>query len=198
VTSEPPAARAVESSILPEESGVMMFQTRVRRGRVQTAVACAAILSAALLGCGSGFDVAPVTGKVTCNGKPVSVGGVSFTPIAEEGASAEPGKPASGSLKPDGTFSLSTYEAMDGAVVGKHRVQYFGPEDEEAEEESFTADADSGLAKAKDAERARERQEALKSLCVQNAQIMVEVKAGGPNDFTIELKSDEEDGDSGD
>lgn len=173
-------------------------QTPGRRVGVRSAaVACAAALTA--IGCGPGYQVTPVTGRVTCNGKPVSIGSVSFVPVAEEGVT-EPGKPAMGTLKPDGTFGLSTYAAMDGAVIGKHRVQYFGPEGEEEEDETFTAEEGSGLERAKAAERARERQEVVKSLCVQTGEIVVEVTADGPNDFTIELKPPgrEVEGSSGD
>lgn len=68
------------------------------------------------LGCGKTgeFETAPVTGTVTLNGTPLSKGTVTFIP--------EHGKMATGSIQPDGTFSLSTYAAGDGAIVGKCRA----------------------------------------------------------------------------
>ncbi len=86
--------------------------------------------------CGpSGFPVAPVTGKVLCKGQPVSSGTITFVPIGKPG-SKETGKPASGMLKSDGTFSLSTYGRFDGAIVGEHDVQFTSSEGEESEAEA--------------------------------------------------------------
>jgi hypothetical protein len=90
-------------------------------------VAVAAVL-AGLAGCkqsGAEFKVAPVKGKVTHQGQPVKGGSITFQPVGVEGAKAGvKGKPATGEVKDDGTFVLSTYGKGDGAVVGKHRVMY--------------------------------------------------------------------------
>lgn len=67
------------------------------------------------------FEVAPVTGKVTIDGKPFSTGKVMFAPAAKPG-SVESGKGAYGLLNDDGSYTLSTYGNNDGAVVGKHWV----------------------------------------------------------------------------
>lgn len=81
----------------------------------------------AMTGCGSGgLSTAPVTGKVVMNGQPVKEGVITFVPLGD-GNSDEVGKPASGDVATDGTFTLSTYEDNDGAVVGKHRVMYNVP-----------------------------------------------------------------------
>lgn len=83
-----------------------------------------------MTGCSkSPFDLAPVHGKVTIDGKPVPAGRVMFAPIAK-GESREVGKPAFGTLQPDGTFTLTTFEEGDGAVVGEHWVTIFGPDEE--------------------------------------------------------------------
>jgi len=82
------------------------------------------LLLGAVAGCGSGGK-ARVTGKVTMNGKPVTGGLVSFTPIAAE--KKEPGKPASGEVQQDGTYTLGTESKGDGAVPGKHSVRYTPP-----------------------------------------------------------------------
>jgi len=85
-------------------------------------------LPLALSGCGSGerFDVAPVTGKVMCSGKPVPEGIVQFAPVASPPSNgtkaARPGKSGAGEIRSDGTFEISTYAMGDGAVVGKCRV----------------------------------------------------------------------------
>lgn len=91
-----------------------------------------ALLLAAVstIGCSkSPFDLAPVHGKVTIDGKPVVAGRVMFAPIAK-GESREVGKPAFGTLQADGTFTLTTFEEGDGAVVGEHWVTIFGPDEE--------------------------------------------------------------------
>jgi hypothetical protein len=63
--------------------------------------------------------VAPVTGTVTVDGVPFTTGKVMFAPIAR-GEDRRAGRPALGRLQSDGSFTLSTYEEGDGAVVGEH------------------------------------------------------------------------------
>lgn len=83
-------------------------------------VTCVLMLS----GCGNGQkSVTKVSGKVTFDGKPVTGGVITFAPIG----SADAGKPASGSVKSDGTFTLTTYTDGDGVVPGKHSVTFTPP-----------------------------------------------------------------------
>jgi len=97
---------------------------------VATGVSWAAVAAvlAGLAGCkqsAAEFNVAPVKGKVTHQGQPVKGGSITFQPVGVEGTKAGvKGKPATGEVKDDGTFVLSTYGKEDGAVVGKHRVMY--------------------------------------------------------------------------
>lgn len=94
-------------------------------------LAAAAALAAALAGCGSGqLDTAPVSGKVSFNGAPVPGGTISFYPIGGEGGES---RPASGVIKPDGTFTLTTYTDGDGAVPGKYNVGFSPPPTPEVE-----------------------------------------------------------------
>ncbi len=65
---------------------------------------------------------APVQGKVTLNDKPVSGGVVTFSPIVEGAGAAHAGKAASGEIKEDGTYTLTTYKTGDGAILGSHKV----------------------------------------------------------------------------
>ena len=73
----------------------------------------------AAAGCGGGGDqltTYPVTGVVTYNGAPVGDATVGFVP-------AEEGKPSAfGRTAQDGTYSLTTYEAGDGAPEGSYTV----------------------------------------------------------------------------
>jgi hypothetical protein len=138
-------------------------------------------------GCSGGkFPIVPAKGKVVCNGQPVTRGSVTFSPIGEA-ATAELGKPATAALGSDGMFVLSTHDRFDGAVVGKHSVQFVLPEGEE--EESSEEDAPP---EGSPEERARyiakmKEQRTKKTACVQQGEIIVEVKKDGENDFTIEL-----------
>ena len=97
------------------------------------AALCFALVTAVVLvsaGCSkSPYDLAHVRGKVTIDGKPLSIGKVMFAPIAQ-GESREVGKPAFGALQSDGSFVLTTFQDGDGAVVGEHWVTIFGPDEE--------------------------------------------------------------------
>jgi len=93
------------------------FPNNTQRMRVWLATAAAAMV---LVGCGgSEFQLAPVKGKVTYNGKPLEFGAVIFIP--------EKGPAAIGQIQSDGTFVLQTGthggRMQRGAVVGKHKVE---------------------------------------------------------------------------
>jgi hypothetical protein len=60
------------------------------------------------------LQTAPVSGKVTLDGQPLTSGYV-VIPTAK-------GRMASGRLQPDGTFVMTTYDEGDGAQVGTHPV----------------------------------------------------------------------------
>ncbi len=74
------------------------------------------LMAGLLVGCG-GSDheqTAPVTGKITFQGAPVTKGRIAFYPPK--------GRPAMGAIQSDGTYSLTTFDQGDGALLGKHRV----------------------------------------------------------------------------
>lgn len=71
----------------------------------------------AVAGCGRPayqLDTAPVHGTVTLDGKPLPSGYV-VVPTTH-------GRMASGKIRPDGTFVLTTYKDGDGAQIGTHPV----------------------------------------------------------------------------
>ncbi len=75
-----------------------------------------ALFSVLLAGCGGGGqELAPVSGTVTLDGKPLAGAGVLFTP--QEG-----GRPAGGSTDEEGRFTLTTKTNGDGAMLGTNRV----------------------------------------------------------------------------
>jgi hypothetical protein len=67
-------------------------------------------------GCGSKYPpTAPVSGKITLNGEPVTQGRISFHPTSGE-------RPALANIQSDGSYSLTTFERGDGALLGSHKV----------------------------------------------------------------------------
>lgn len=72
------------------------------------------VLLAALCGCGSNSDMAPVSGIVTVNGKPVPAAQVLFTSAGH--------RPAAGETDSSGRYVLSTFETGDGASIGSYSV----------------------------------------------------------------------------
>lgn len=75
---------------------------------------CVGFLTA-LSGCGPKHSAtASVGGRVTYQGKPVVTGQIMFLP--------EHGRPAVGSIGPDGSYTLTTFEPGDGALLGRCRV----------------------------------------------------------------------------
>jgi hypothetical protein len=67
-------------------------------------------------GCGSKYpETAPVRGKITVGGVPVTTGRINFYPTSG-------GRLSSGEIQPDGSYSLTTFKSNDGAFLGMHRV----------------------------------------------------------------------------
>ena len=74
-----------------------------------------------LPGCGPP-NIAPVRGRVTCNGKPVPDAALIFSPIPKNPNDRESGKAAAAATDDDGYFKLSTFKEGDGGLIGRHRV----------------------------------------------------------------------------
>ena len=80
-----------------------------------------AILSLLAAGCGGGNKLpplAPVKGKVSVDGQPLTRGMVQFSPDTTKGAS---GPTAVGPIDASGNYELTT-DGQSGAMVGPHRV----------------------------------------------------------------------------
>ena len=93
--------------------------TRSATVRYLVLFASAAVLS----GCGgdpSKPKLGRVSGTVTYNGKPVTRGVVSFVPIGGPGATT--GQSAAGEINSGGSYTLTTFDPGDGAVLGEHNV----------------------------------------------------------------------------
>lgn len=79
------------------------------------ALACCAAATLLLAGCGDGRPTrVPVSGRVLIDGQPVTKGTITVIPDKD--------RSAQGDIGADGRFVLTTYDANDGCVVGKHKV----------------------------------------------------------------------------
>ncbi len=103
--------------------------------RVAVAPALLAVLAS---GCGDDlYQMATVTGRVTCDGKPAWGGVVTLEPLDAPHKTGRPkgnpGRPSRGTVGEDGRFTV-TYEpgggrnAADGALIGPHRVVFILPQ----------------------------------------------------------------------
>lgn len=80
-----------------------------------TAMFSAAAMLGLVVGCGRSLPaVAPVRGTVTRGGKPITQGMVAFQP--------EKGRMGVGTIGADGRFTITTFAAGDGAIIGRHAV----------------------------------------------------------------------------
>ena len=91
----------------------MRIDSRMRI--VLVALGCFACWGCGTAGGGAPAALIPVKGKVTYKGQPVTQGRIRFEPDGY-------GRPATGQIKPDGTFELTTQKPGDGVVAGHHRV----------------------------------------------------------------------------
>jgi hypothetical protein len=80
-----------------------------------------AIVAACAIGCGAPHPLAPVSGRVTLDGKPLANASVTFQPVV--GGSNNPGPGSGGFTDADGRYTLKVVGLESrGAVVGKHTV----------------------------------------------------------------------------
>jgi hypothetical protein len=105
----------------------------LRIGRGWVAVALALVLGP-VAGCGSDpYKMAPVRGRITCQGKPAAGGVVIFQPLDAPDRTGRPaghtGTASSGVVGEDGTFTLTAMDGRSGpgALVGPHRILFQPP-----------------------------------------------------------------------
>lgn len=71
-------------------------------------------LAVSVVGCDSGQERVPVSGRVLIDGQPLKTGTVMVAPTNDRAAFGE--------IDSEGRFTLTTEEAGDGCVVGSHRA----------------------------------------------------------------------------
>jgi hypothetical protein len=140
---------------------------------MRSALRLAAALALAAAGCGSpGKAVAPVSGRVTLDGKPLANATVTFQPIAE-GKDVNPGPGSYGKTDADGRYALRVVgEELEGAYVGRHRVEVQAFARERADPNSDTERAPPSLVPRK---------------YNFESTLTFEVKPGGSTDANFEL-----------
>jgi hypothetical protein len=95
--------------------------------RGSLAVACLA-MAALHTGCDAkSGGLAPVSGIITLDGKPVPGAQVSFQP--QGGEQKNPGPGSAGVCDVSGRYELTTIRKEPGAVTGPHAVRVYGPKD---------------------------------------------------------------------
>jgi hypothetical protein len=81
------------------------------------------LMLATTMGCDTGPELAPVSGRVTLGGEPAAQISVTFQPQAH-GSSSEAGPSSTGITDADGRYTLKTIEHKKaGAAIGRHVVR---------------------------------------------------------------------------
>lgn len=95
--------------------------------------------SCVVLGCDSGEappKTVPVAGRVTFQGQPLSTGSITFALVDKGAETADVlRRPATGAIKPDGTYSLGTFATGDGAIPGDYQVMVVSYKNDPTDEE---------------------------------------------------------------
>ncbi len=99
--------------------GLINTQAQVRPSSPWASCGALMILVLGLWGCGPGGleGTIPISGRVTYQGQPLTVGEVRYLPV-----DTDQGRMARGKLQSDGRFQLTTLKTGDGALPGKYRV----------------------------------------------------------------------------
>jgi len=101
------------------------------RRLARTLLAAGGVVVSLLTGCSDQYQLAPVSGKLTLDGKPVEGAVVIFSPIdapEETGRPAgEPGRESVGTVGADGTFTLAQRDGPAGALTGPNQVIFEAP-----------------------------------------------------------------------
>jgi hypothetical protein len=97
------------------------------------------LLLAAAAGCNPGPQIAPVSGTITMDGKPLPNVDISFQPIGSE-SNPNPGRGSAAKTDAEGRYTLKIDGTINGAVVGKHRIVISSSQTTAVDPETGSAD----------------------------------------------------------
>ena len=87
---------------------------------ISISIVCSILI---LTGCGDSRSIAPVSGRVTLDGKPLAECQIRFQPVAVSEKNINPGSGSYAVTDVDGCFTLKAINpTRAGALVGKHKV----------------------------------------------------------------------------
>jgi hypothetical protein len=133
------------------------------------------LVALAASGCGNpSYRLAPVSGQVRLNGKPLPKAWVHFAPKASK-ENIAPGPTSHGQTDTDGRFTLGVDPQHPGAVVGINRV--------------FISTLEEGTGDVPDAGGMKTFRDRVPSRYNQETQLVYEVPAKGTREADFELKA---------
>lgn len=143
----------------------------------------------ALVGCGDGLNVAPVSGVVTLDDQPLGGASITTQPIGQ--GTRTPGPGSFATTDAQGHFELELVKpARKGAIVGQHRVMISQPTGDSARQGPQKS-ADGSYEFWTDAPRSRQQMAAAAAWPTEftNGSQTLDVPAGGTDQARIDLKS---------
>jgi len=135
-----------------------------------------------LVGCKEGGSLAPVSGVVTLDGKPLPGIRVTFYPEPAEGNSS-PGPYSTAVTDGEGNFSLVDRYGNAGAMVWRHKVEFEWDEMDEAALSDAMEGADGG------GEADRAAVAAAKAQMKKFTKIPKKYEGGGASQFVVDVPS---------
>jgi len=139
------------------------------------------------IGCGRGLPVAPASGIVTLNGKPLAGATINTQPVAKD--SRNPGPGSFGHTDDQGRFELEVVQpAMKGAIIGKHRVMISPPGDGSRDAKPKRSADGTFESWSDDPQSHRAAAGAKWPVRFADGSLTMEVPADGTNELRLELK----------
>lgn len=141
----------------------------------------------ALVGCGDGLNVVPVSGVVTLGGAPLGGASINTQPIGQ--GTRTPGPGSFGRTDAQGHFELELVKpARKGAIVGQHRVMIFRGDASSASSRQVHKSADGTYEYGVDEPLARPKATGdAWPAHFMDGSLTIEVPAGGTDQIRLDL-----------